>query len=288
MNRSLSIQPASALLGAGLACMVLLCMSQHTTSTFPTHRVECGPHPSDMIQFGGATPYIVPVGKSLTITAIGTINSVLATTSIKINGQPMFAVTPSYIQFDGGLSTYCPPASTEAPYLTLSMSEVPRDLTVSSGSVVETTRGWGYLTDNQPLTPGSIHRIECGPHPHDALQFDGTTPYTVPPGMVLTITAIGYVEIPAPVQWDVSHSPASIVVNVDGQAAFRAAPAHYQWPCFGSVSGFFPPAFPSSMVKVPRGFTVQSGSTVALLVTPNSPNPVPSTLASAWGYLSAK
>lgn len=117
------------------------------------------------------------------------------------------------------------------------------------------------LTSSQsPLLPTGF-RIDYLPHPRDYVQFGGVNSYTVPNGKILTITAVG------------GRGTLEIVhVTVDGQDCLRVNT--------GSVVA-------SSMLSVPSGFTVASGSVVQLL-REGSQGTLPSPNTLAWGYLASQ
>jgi len=101
-------------------------------------RVEYMPHPRDMVQIRGGTPYTVPTGRRLVLTALGNIDGGVGSTQVigvLVNGQRE-AVTNN----------------TSSP----SMTSLPVGLAASAGDVVELaevygsqelskTRAWGYL-----------------------------------------------------------------------------------------------------------------------------------------------
>src|SRR5260221_8154650 len=70
MNRSLSLHPLSLVLGVVFAGICFISMSQVSTSTHPSFEVVA--QPRDFIQIKQGFPYIVPPGKVLVVTALGT------------------------------------------------------------------------------------------------------------------------------------------------------------------------------------------------------------------------
>src|SRR5262245_63933454 len=71
--RSISIHPLSLGLGIVLAGVIFLSMSQATVAT--PLRVEYLAHPRDCVIIRGGTPYTVPAGRILAVTAVGSCNS---------------------------------------------------------------------------------------------------------------------------------------------------------------------------------------------------------------------
>src|SRR5689334_15980501 len=86
MNRSLSLHPASLLIGLAFGVLVLLSMSQAPPLNARALTVQYGPDPRDMVQLHEDTPYVVPTGKLFVLTGLGVkfggVYSVL-----QVNGQ---------------------------------------------------------------------------------------------------------------------------------------------------------------------------------------------------------
>lgn len=137
MNRTFHVQPLSLCLGVALALVAFFTMSQVAAPSIPTHRVECGPHPGDMIQFGGAQPYVVPQGKTLVLTAVGGTDPYEdQVVWVEVNGQREFRVTnPS----TGGSS----------------VRAIPTGFTVQSGGSVRLMR---YFSTTNTWTPEAAFR----------------------------------------------------------------------------------------------------------------------------------
>lgn len=136
--KTFHFHPASLLAGLAIGAGFLFLTSQTSTVTFPTARVEVGPHPRDVIQIIGSAPYTVPAGKILTITAIGADQPFGQILTLSINGQPAVSLNSS--------------SSTASA---TSMHEIPHGLTAPWGSVITVAgtgggpipRAWGYLAE---------------------------------------------------------------------------------------------------------------------------------------------
>lgn len=135
MSRMLRVHPRSVVVGSGIATLLFVCLSQTSAPTFPTARVEVGPHPRDMVQIVGTAPYTVPAGKILTLTAIGADVPFPGNLTLFINGQPALML--------GGTGN-------------MSVAPIPSCLTAQWGSTVALAglgpsgpvpRAWGYLAD---------------------------------------------------------------------------------------------------------------------------------------------
>lgn len=142
--RSITFHPASLALGVILGVISFVSMGQATTITpsvfGSTVRVEYLPHPSDMVQIRGGTPYTVPPGKIFVLTGLGNYagsSGTAQTVGLLVNGQREVTVAA-------------------AVNVSPSVKAVPVGFTVSAGStvdVVEITgsqeplnpRAWGYL-----------------------------------------------------------------------------------------------------------------------------------------------
>lgn len=138
MNREIKLQPFSALFGLAIGVLAFVCMSQIMAPTIPTHRVECGPHPRDMVQIREGTPYVVPSGRILVVTAIGTTDGVPCNQyrpTLLVNGSE------ELVAFSFTLGEN-------------SVRGVASGLTLPAGFTVDVStncnqhgRAWGYLAD---------------------------------------------------------------------------------------------------------------------------------------------
>ena len=135
MPRLFTVHLTSLAAGIVLAGMCFLSMSQATVST--PLRVEYMAHPRDMVQISGLTPYTVPVGKALVITACGSFALSGNGVSMLVNGQLQYSVLPDGVNDRR------------------SVQPVPQGFTVPAGSVVtiqagsppDNGRAWGYLVN---------------------------------------------------------------------------------------------------------------------------------------------
>lgn len=96
-------------------------------------------------------------------------------------------------------------------------------------------------------------RVEVGPHPRDMVQIAEGQPYTVPPGKILVVTAVGYI----------APGPGTATLKVNGVTALTMHD--------GSNLG---------MRDVPRCLSVQWGNVVEV-----EDGVAPYVYSRAWGYL---
>lgn len=136
--KPIQLHPQSVLVGLAGGFFALLLMSQVTTVTFPTARVEVGPHPRDMVQIVAGTPYTVPPGKIFVLTALGSKFSGLGA-GLLVNGG-----TEPEVSAPGNPGT--PGMMAVPPGLTFTWGT---SLTVYGvGSTSQShARAWGYLAD---------------------------------------------------------------------------------------------------------------------------------------------
>ncbi len=125
------------------ALALLTSQSQPATLNPAALRVEYMPHPRDMVQFKEDTPYTVPPGRILVITAIGDRNRIdgaVGSIKLRIDGDQKFVWRASDPPYTQGAA--------------VSMTAVPTGLTAAAGSVVSVVDGgveaddcwaWGYL-----------------------------------------------------------------------------------------------------------------------------------------------
>lgn len=131
----------SLLLGAVATAGLLALMAQATPTLAPLYRVQYGPHPRDMVQIKEGTPYVVPVGKILVLTGVGTADMGTAySVEIWLNGTKALGAVPG----PGGNQ--------------LTVLPVPSGLTAGAGTQVEVESlspggvvffgvVWGYLSE---------------------------------------------------------------------------------------------------------------------------------------------
>jgi len=131
--RLLTLHPASLTLGLVLGGVALLSMSQAIVATSPL-RIEYSPHPRDMVQISQGTPYTVPQGRLLVVTALGNTDGSGNNAGLRVNGQIELS---SVFVFAQNPPSLCP---------------LPTGFTVPAGAVVDvfggpslTGRAWGYL-----------------------------------------------------------------------------------------------------------------------------------------------
>jgi hypothetical protein len=133
---SLSLAVVLLLTGAGRAVSQAIRVSiQNPIEVAPS------PHPSDMVQILEGTPYIVPNGKILVITAVGSVSTVALTEAQLLIGGAIVVKVASQSGV-GQMSSVIP---------------VPVGLTASAGQVVTPEdlksslphgRAWGYLVND--------------------------------------------------------------------------------------------------------------------------------------------
>ncbi len=142
----LTLHPLSAVTGLALAALVALTTSQASPSPAKLNpasiRIEYVPHPRDMVQIREGTPYTVPAGKLLVITALGDATGFF--------NAPMFNVQ---LSVNGQLeaTAYSPGPATASP----TVLELAQGFVARSGDVVAASarpgfsntdgRAWGYL-----------------------------------------------------------------------------------------------------------------------------------------------
>ena len=137
--RSINDHPASLALGLALGITILLSMGQVNPMSTRTLNVQYVPHPRDMVQIYGGTPYTVPTGRLFVLTGLGNYAGTTGTpqtVGLLVNGQREVTVA----------------AAESGP----SVKDVPVGFTASAGSIVEVVevigsqdpsvpRAWGYL-----------------------------------------------------------------------------------------------------------------------------------------------
>ena len=140
--KTIQLHPLSLLVGLVSGVGGLLLMSQSAVTTLPTARVEVGPHPRDMVQIRGGTPYTVPPGKIFVLTGIGNEAGVVGSPQVVgllVNGARELTVAA-------------------ATNMSPSVKDVPTGFSVLWGSTIEVVeisgsqeplkpRAWGYLSD---------------------------------------------------------------------------------------------------------------------------------------------
>lgn len=183
--KQLKIHFFSVLIGvAAFATMLVLSSQSSIQPTFPSARFQYGPHPRDFVRLVEGTPYTVPAGKLMVITALG--------------GSQQAGSVPVTLQVNGvdvqGVFADC-------YYITpASMRTLPRFVTATAGDVVTLVgaaagpdaRAWGYLLDRTTGTLGTLRPVlEYQPNPQDVFTITQGTPFIVPTGMVCVVTALG-------------------------------------------------------------------------------------------------
>lgn len=140
--KTIQLHPASLLVGLAGGVGALLLMSQSALSTFPTGRVEVGPHPRDMVQVHEGSTFVVPPGRYFVLTGLGSAIGGSGETVLRVNGQ----VEAKTLFYNGG----------GAVFNGCFVSAVPSGLSISWGSTIEVAatgstpgegRAWGYLAD---------------------------------------------------------------------------------------------------------------------------------------------
>ena len=144
MARSIQLHPLSVLIGFGIALMAFVTLGQAAPVVAQrvgiVGSVQVAPHPRDIVLIVPGTPYLVPAGKILSITALGAkqgASNVYVTLVVDGNS----AVTAS--------------ADISAGSTGVSMKPLPHGPVAGGGSIVEVSdnfsgaygRAWGYLVD---------------------------------------------------------------------------------------------------------------------------------------------
>lgn len=242
---------------AGGICLPTMSQGGSTPAgVIPLLRIEVVPHPRDMIQIREGSPFTVPVGKILVLTALGTNTGGGSSDSVQylVDGQQ-----------DGQTTAWRNP--TVSP---VSMTELPEGRSIQAGSTVAVQstlaanagRLWGYVTnvDTTAVGAGNTVRVPYRPHPRYLVQIAEGQSYTVPSGMKFVLTAFGGTNGGQP-GGEFDHA-----LSVDGTVELTGL----------DPTGFLLPP----LASVPTGFTVAAGSTVEVVQTTGSVSP-----ARAWGYL---
>ena len=138
---------------------------------------------------------------------------------------------------------------------------MPRSLNLHPLSLLAGAFVAGFAFLSMAQTPVLNARgvvVGYGPDPRDMVQIKGGQAFTVPPGKLLVLTALGSASAP----------PYSPIIKVNGEMELWAD---------GSPSC----SVPISMASLPIGFTVPAGSSVEL----GDQQGGPSQQYRAWGYL---
>ena len=143
---NITIHPFSALIGAAIVCLTMLTVGavtvQGSSSTRDVSAIENvnEPHPRDNVVISGGMPFVVPSGKLLVVTALGT-SSYMHDVDLLVDGiQQVSAQADS-------------PSNTDSLSWVSSVLQLPTPgLTAQSGQTVtvvgsSATRAWGYLVD---------------------------------------------------------------------------------------------------------------------------------------------
>jgi hypothetical protein len=113
---------------------------------------------------------------------------------------------------------------------------------------------------SQVMPPTSNVLVGYGPNPRDMVQIQGGTTYSVPPGHLLVITALGSGQ-PLP------SSSVRLLVNGSSQLEASISGVNVDTP---------------SMRPVPSGCAIPAGAIVSLIETYGGTSPP---ILQAWGYL---
>jgi len=138
--KNLNLHPKSALVGAGVVLLAGVLSAQQIANRFVSVRVletptlQMAPHPRDFVRIVEGTPYTVPAGRILVVTAMGSVIGIGGNWAIcAVNGAD--AVFVWIDQVGGGVT------------------EIPTGLTAQGADVVDVrTAGQtgvllGYLVD---------------------------------------------------------------------------------------------------------------------------------------------
>lgn len=140
--------------------------------------------------------------------------------------------------------------------VTLSVRSLAVGLVLGASVVV----AMGFTASQTAL---GILRVQYTPHPRDMVQIEEGTPYTVPTGKILVVTAVGTPQLLA---------NGITCLYADNNLVTTAAAVGDLTTIHGSMP---------TMVAMPQGLTLHSGS----VVVPQGPF-VGS--GRAWGYLAAE
>ena len=143
----LTIHPFSALIGAALVCLTMLTVGaiavQGSSSTRDVSAIEDvnDVHPRDCIIIKNGTPYVVPAGRILVVTAFGDSDSVsTGYIHLTVDGvEEIGCKTKDYGEGVGMITGIVP---TPKPGLILNQGQ-----TLSFSSSDTNFRAWGYLVD---------------------------------------------------------------------------------------------------------------------------------------------
>jgi hypothetical protein len=258
--RPIAFHPASLVAGflIGLTCLISMSQVAIPRGT----RTEVFAHPRDFVQIRQGSPYVVPAGKILVITALGTQLAYPSArlVTLLIDGQQICQTGSSSVGID-------------AP---LSLAELASGRTVQAGSTVSVVadmdnpndtifgRAWGYLSPSgaQTAVGDELARVPYLPRPQDSLEIQQGIPFIVPPGQLFVLTALGGSNDGFLDSQTWVHA-----LKIDGQVEVSAAAA-----CDNVV---LPP-----LAHVPIGFAVGAGSTVEPVQIVGAASP-----SRAWGYL---
>jgi hypothetical protein len=135
MHRTISVHPTSLALGLVFAGVCFISMSQ----VWPAGQhiiVEYGPSPRDMVQIREGTPFTVPPGKLLVMTALGNSDAAGIGSILRVNGTVELTNTFVYAQ---NPPSVCPIANG----LALPAGSVVEAMNIGGGTA--NGRAWGYL-----------------------------------------------------------------------------------------------------------------------------------------------
>lgn len=256
MPRPFKLHPFSLIAGAFVVGMAMLSMSDAPVLLPRGANIEYVARPQDMIQIREGTPFVVPAGKILVPTALGTTTS----------GDSV-----DWVEFRvDGTQEGRMPAWGNGTVVPASLAALPDGESVQAGSTVilhssiagNAGRLWGYLMSvgTSPVGSTDTVRVPYLPHPRDLVQIPESKSYTVPDGMLFVLTGLGGTNGGPP------NNGAVHALSVNGVVEVSAIDPY----------AFVLPALPA----VPTGFTVPGGSTIEVAQVSGSLSP-----GRAWGYL---
>jgi hypothetical protein len=234
--------------GIALLCAAAPAILDTNSTSFPTARLTYGPHPRDYVRIVEGTPLVVPPGRYFVPTALGSNTSPLSST------YELFA--------DGNRIVHVTIPASPLPFDDTSVRPLPDAVALPAGSVVTVAggsgtlndaRAWGYLAAPSLVKDASItYRLDYQPAPEDMLSIASGPPWTVPPGRILVVTAIGSVE----------PSPGTGLATLSANGVIELASTGPRI---------------ASMVRVPRGCAFGAGTAIQVSSSTGS--------GRLWGYL---
>jgi hypothetical protein len=208
--------------------------------------VQTLPHPAQWVVIDEVGPYTVPDGATFVVTGVGTAGQ-----GISNSPATAFANGTELVKSIAGQAAFgpCSVVGLDAP-LAVPAGTV---LSVVANSGVNNGRLWGYLVrTNDPESSTFVI-----PPPWEWITLQEGTPYQVPAGKLLVMTAINFA---------MGGTVSSCHLLIDGQRELNAYP----------VSGWN-----ANVRALPVGLAVQAGS----LVEPHAQEGAPPGGGRAWGFL---